>query len=52
MYFAMCADTGMLVGFLIFLLVVGAVGATSFVVAVMAITKWVSARQKRLAAGA
>ena len=50
MYLAMCADTGMLVGILIFFLVVGAVCITPVILALAAFVKWADARQKRLAA--
>jgi hypothetical protein len=50
MYPAMCFDTGMLVGLLLFVLIVGAAVSALFVSAVVTTLKWVNARQKRLAA--
>lgn len=48
---AMCADTGMLIGALFFVLVVGAVCLTSFVFAAVAFSRWVERRRKRGEAG-
>ena len=41
-----CADTGMLIGLLLFLLLVGAVCAAPFIFAFIALLRWADARQK------
>ncbi|HEX8293823.1 MAG TPA: hypothetical protein VF570_18810 [Pyrinomonadaceae bacterium] len=49
MYPAMCFDTGMLVGLLFFVLIVGAVIATPIVFAVVVLLRRINARQEGLA---
>jgi hypothetical protein len=51
MPFAMCADTGMLVGILFIYPLVGAVCLAPFIFALAAFVRWADARQKRPAAG-
>lgn len=50
MLIAMCADAGMLLGFLFFLLLVGALIVTPFIVGLVAFARWADRRQKRMAA--
>lgn len=50
MLIAMCADTGMLIGFLFFLLLLGALIVTTFLVGLVAFARWADRRQKRMAA--
>lgn len=49
MYLALCADTRMLVGVLLTLLALGAVGMAAIIFALVAIARWADRRQTRLA---
>lgn len=50
MYLAICFDTSMLIGMMVGLLVLGALGCAPLIYGVVALLKWAEARQKRLAA--
>ena len=50
MYLAMCADTGMLIGILLYALMLGALICAPFIFASVVFLKWADARQKRKAA--
>jgi hypothetical protein len=50
MYPAMCFDTSMLVGFLVFVLIACAVVGAAFVLVVSTFVKWLHARRERPAA--
>ncbi|HEX8281887.1 MAG TPA: hypothetical protein VF588_00805 [Pyrinomonadaceae bacterium] len=49
MFLAVCFDASMLVGFLFFVLITGALILTSVIFGLTALARWADARQKRLA---
>jgi hypothetical protein len=50
MCLALCYDTSLFVGLLLFVIVLGAIGATPIVLGVVALLRRADARQKRMAA--
>ncbi len=50
MCLAVCFDTGIIIGVIFYVLLLGAVVLTPFVLAFVALVRWADARQRRMAA--